>query len=39
VVGHDADFRVFVSAVVGRADLLPEVHRADLPLLGLGLLR
>jgi hypothetical protein len=38
VVGQDADLRVFVAAVVGCADLPPEVHQADLCLLGLGLL-
>jgi hypothetical protein len=33
VVGHEADLGVLVPAVVVRADLPPEVHRADLPLL------
>jgi hypothetical protein len=39
VVGHEADLGMLAAAVVGRADLPPEVHRADLPLLVLGLLR
>jgi hypothetical protein len=37
--GYGADLWVFAAAVVGRADLPLEVHRADFPLLGLGFLR
>jgi hypothetical protein len=32
MVCHEADLGVLAPAVVGRADLPPEVHRADLPL-------
>jgi hypothetical protein len=39
VVGHEADLGMHTAAVVGRADLPPEVYRADLPLLVLGLLQ
>jgi hypothetical protein len=39
MVGHEADLWVFAAAVAGRADLSPEVDRAYLPLLVLGLLR
>jgi hypothetical protein len=38
VVGHEADLGMLATAVVGHADLPSEVHRADLPLLVLGLL-
>jgi hypothetical protein len=39
-VGRDvADLGVFIPTVVRRAHLPPDVDRADLPLLGLGLLR
>jgi hypothetical protein len=39
VVSYEADLGMVAVAVVGRADLPPEVHRADLPLLVLGLLQ
>jgi hypothetical protein len=32
MVGHEADLGVLAPAVVGRADLPPEGHSADLPL-------
>jgi hypothetical protein len=37
VLGHKADLGVLALAFVGRADLPPEVHRADPPLLLLVL--